>query len=115
MLLLKEFVHSNPGLESRFNKYIHFEDYNPEELYGIFKVMCDESHFVLDDKAGDFLKAHLEEVYYNKEDNFANWRYVRNLFESVLTKQANRLASQDNVSVEELNTLILEDFNGSNG
>ena len=58
----------------------------------------------------EFLKAHLEEVYYNKPDNFANGRYVRNLFENVLTKQANRLASQDNVSAEELNTLILEDF-----
>ena len=108
--LMKEFIHSNPGLESRFNKYIHFEDYNPEELYGIFQAICKESHFVLDDEAGEFLKAHLEEVYYNKPDNFANGRYVRNLFEKVLTKQANRLASQDNVSAEELNTLILEDF-----
>ena len=56
------------------------------------------------------LKNHFEEIYNNKCDDFANGRYVRNLFENALINQANRLAFQSSVSSEDLSTLILEDF-----
>ena len=108
--LMEEFLHSNPGLESRFNKHILFEDYTPGELYGIFQSMCDESNIIVDDESTDLLKTHFENVYVNRDNTFANGRYVRNLFESVLAKQANRLASHTNLSAEDLNTLVLEDF-----
>ncbi|WP_405291144.1 AAA family ATPase [Methanobrevibacter sp.] len=108
--LMQEFLQSNPGLQSRFNKFIFFEDYKPEELYNIFKLMCDENNLILDDKADEFVKTHFIDVYNNRGDNFANGREVRNLFENVLTNQANRLASNFNVSDEELSTLKYEDF-----
>lgn len=108
--LMQEFLQSNPGLQSRFNKFIFFNDYNSEELYKIFKSMCDENNLILEDKADEFVKTHFVEMYNNRGENFANGRNVRNLFETVLANQANRVASNLNVSDEELNTLTYEDF-----
>ena len=108
--LMDEFLHSNPGLESRFNKHLFFEDYNPQELFDIFVSMAGESSLKLDKKAETFLKGHFEDIYESRGDNFANGRYVRNLFEKVLSKQANRLVSIEDISDDDLNTLVLEDF-----
>ena len=108
--LMREFLQSNPGLQSRFNKFIFFEDYNPEELYEIFKLMCDQNNLILEPEADKYVKTHFVEVYNNRGDNFANGRDVRNLFENVLTKQANRLSANLNVSDKELSTLKYEDF-----
>lgn len=108
--LMQEFLQSNPGLESRFNKFIYFNDYTADELYEIFKVMCDENNLILEDRADEFVKTHFVEMYNNRGENFANGRDVRNLFENVLSNQANRLASNLNVSDTELNTLTYEDF-----
>jgi len=109
--LMQGFLQSNPGLQSRFNKFIYFEDYTADELYMIFKSMCDENNLILEDKADEFVKTHFIEVFANRGDNFANGRDVRNLFETVLANQANRIASNLDVSDEELNTLKYEDFN----
>lgn len=108
--LMQEFLQSNPGLQSRFNKFIFFNDYNSEELYGIFKSMCDENNLILEEKADEFVKTHFVEMYNNRGENFANGRDVRNLFETVLANQANRMASNLNISDEELSTLTYEDF-----
>lgn len=108
--LMDNFIHSNPGLESRFNKYIFFEDYNPEELHGIFLSMCENSSLKLDIKSDEYLKGLCEDIYNTRGDNFSNARQIRNIFENVLTAQANRLASDLDISDEELTTIILEDF-----
>ena len=108
--LMDEFLHSNPGLESRFNKHIYFEDYNPQELFDIFVSMEEESSLKLDEKSEKFLKGHFEDVYKCRGDNFANGRYVRNMFEKVLSNQANRLVNIEDISDDDLNTLTLEDF-----
>ena len=108
--LMEKFLHSNPGLESRFNKYIYFDDYDGEELYKIFKSMCEDSSLKLDDEADEYLKSYFNEMYLNRSDNFANGRAVRNLFEKVLTSQANRLVSLDDLSDDDLNTLTYDDF-----
>ncbi|WP_407432561.1 AAA family ATPase [Methanobrevibacter sp.] len=108
--LMENFIHSNPGLESRFNKYIFFEDYNPEELYGIFLSMCENSSLKLDQKADDYLKGLCEDIYNTRGDNFANARQIRNIFENVLTAQANRLSNDDDITDDELMTIVLEDF-----
>ena len=107
---MDNFIHSNPGLESRFNKYIFFDDYNPEELYGIFISMCENSSLILDSKADDYLKGLCEDLYNTRGDNFANGRQIRNIFENVLTSQANRLSGDSDITDEELMTIILEDF-----
>ena len=108
--LMEKFLYSNPGLESRFNKFIYFEDYNDEELYNIFWLMCEESNLTMDAGADKYIKEYFKMIYENRSKNFANGRAVRNLFEEVITNQANRLAPKSNITDEELNTLIYEDF-----
>ena len=108
--LMEKFLYSNPGLESRFNKFIYFEDYNDEELYNIFWLMCEESNLTMDAAADKYIKDYFKMLYENRSKNFANGRAVRNLFEEVITNQANRLAPKSNITDEELNTLTYEDF-----
>ena len=108
--LMDRFLHSNPGLESRFNKFIYFEDYNAEQLYEIFMLMADDANLKLDDVADEYIKQYCQKMYENRSDNFANARAVRNLFEEVITAQANRLAPKEDITDEELNTLTYEDF-----
>lgn len=111
--LMDNFIHSNPGLESRFNKYIFFEDYNPDELHGIFLSMCENSSLKLDDTADEYLKGLCEDIYETRGDNFANAREIRNIFERVLTAQANRLSSDIDISDDELMTIVIDDFRQS--
>ena len=108
--LMEKFLYSNPGLESRFNKFIYFDDYNDIELYEIFMLMCEDSNLVLDAGAEEYLRQYFKKMYETRSKNFANGRAVRNLFEEVLTAQANRLAPQKDITDEELNTLTYEDF-----
>ena len=108
--LMDRFLHSNPGLESRFNKFIYFEDYDAEELYEIFMLMAQDANLTLDEQADRYLKEYFDRLCKNKGDNFANGRAVRNFFEEVITAQANRLAPQSDITDEELNTLTYEDF-----
>lgn len=108
--LMNDFLHSNPGLESRFNKHLFFDDYKPQELFDIFVSMEEKSSLKLDEKAEKFLKGHFEDVYNCRGDNFANGRYVRNIFEKVLSNQADRLVDMEDISDEDLNTLTIEDF-----
>ena len=109
--LMDEFLHSNPGLESRFNKHLFFDDYNPQELFDIFVSMEEKSSLKLDKKAEKFLKGHFEDVYKCRGDNFANGRYVRNIFEKALSNQADRLVTIEEISDDDLNTLVIDDFN----
>lgn len=108
--LMDNFLHSNPGLESRFNKFIYFDDYDDKELYKIFMLMCDEANLVLDDAGDEYVKQYFKKMYETKPNNFANGRSVRNFFEEVLVAQANRLAPKEDITDEELNTLTYEDF-----
>ena len=108
--LMDRFLHSNPGLESRFNKFIYFDDYTAEELYDIFMLLCDDANLKLDEMADDYARKYFEKMYETKSTNFANGRAVRNFFEEVITAQANRLAPKEDITDEELNTLTYEDF-----
>lgn len=108
--LMDTFLHSNPGLKSRFNKFLYFKDYNSTELYDIFILMANDANLSLDDAANDYAKKYFELMYEHKSDNFANGRAVRNFFEEVITAQANRLAPKEHITDEELNTLTYEDF-----
>ena len=108
--LMDKFLSSNPGLESRFNKFIYFDDYDDKQLYEIFMLMCSEASLKLDDGADEYLREYCKRMYETRSKNFANGRSVRNFFEEVLTAQANRLAPKKEISDEELNTLTYEDF-----
>ena len=99
--LMEEFVNSNPGLRSRFNKYIDFADYTADEMYGIFKLNCKKSCYELAEDAEQELKDYFEAAGEYASD-FGNARGVRNTFEKLLTEQANRIAEMDEVSREDL-------------
>lgn len=108
--LMQEFVDSNPGLRSRFNKYIDFADYTAEEMIGIFKLNCQKSFYVLDADAEKAAKEYFTAVS-EGADEFGNARGVRNTFEKILTEQANRIALLDDVSRDDLMKITLADVN----
>lgn len=108
---MQRFLKSNPGLQSRFNKKIVFEDYSADELYSIFDSFCSKGHMVLNEDARCYVKKHIESMCENKPDNFANGREMRNLYEKALSKQMNRVAPiGDSISDEELMEIRVEDF-----
>lgn len=109
--LMKEFIASNPGLKSRFNQFIYFEDYTPRELIEIFKSQCSQQGLLLSDPCGEYLVSFFEELYAGRSADYANGRDVRNYFEKVIKARANRLASiLDGVSYEEYVTITLADL-----
>ncbi len=99
--LMQDFIDSNPGLRSRFNKYVDFDDYTAEEMLGIFKLNCKKSLFVLEPEAEEKIKEYLTLVS-EAAGEFGNARGVRNTFEKILTEQANRIAELESVSRDDL-------------
>ena len=106
--LMERFIHSNPGLESRFNRFLHFADYTEEELLDIFRMQCKKGCYTLDPAAEEPLRALLAQRM-GDAVSFGNARGVRNLFEQILVRQAGRLAAMDAVSREDLMRLTAED------
>ena len=107
---MEQFLESNPGLKSRFNKNILFEDYSKEELFSIFNAFCQQYQMRLSKTAEASLEAYLDWLVRNKDVNFANGREMRNLFEKALSNQANRLADKSDITDAELNTIEEEDL-----
>jgi len=107
---MESFLESNPGLRSRFNKYITFEDYNAEELFQIFLMFCNKNDLHLDEEAESYLRVYLNDLCNNKPDNFANGREMRNLFEKAVQKQADRLVNVDETTYEMLTELKKDDL-----
>ncbi|MGI6721842.1 MAG: AAA family ATPase [Anaerovoracaceae bacterium] len=110
--LMNEFLSSNPGLRSRFNKFIHFADYQPEELAAIFTSMCKNSGYAATDDCMAFVKKFFEKRYMERDKNFANGRDVRNFFELAMVNQANRLSGEADISDLELEQFTLADVEG---
>jgi len=108
--LMKTFLKSNPGLESRFNTFINFEDYNPNELLEIFMHLCKQNNYIVEHGAMVTLTETINDIYSKADDSFANGRTIRNLFEKTIKCQANRLANSGKSSREDLQTLVKEDF-----
>ena len=110
--LMKKFISSNPGLESRFNKYIEIEDYTPDELYQIFELNCKNKGYEIDNEAKMFVKSLLLERYNNRDENYANARDVRNIFEKVIINQSSRIVDKGihSISKEELTKIVIDDF-----
>ena len=107
---MKTFIHSNPGLQSRFNKFIEFPDYSVEELLAIFDLNCRKYQYVPDKEARDQVKTLLMLRKAQTPENFANAREVRNLFESIITNQARRIAALANPTPEEMQRIKVEDL-----
>ena len=106
--LMEQFIHSNPGLESRFNRYLHFDDYTPEQMMGIMDLQLKKGQYVLTEQArvdvADYIKAAN-----TSSIAFGNGRGVRNIFERLLVAQANRLAQGKDLTKDDLMTITEAD------
>lgn len=107
---MEEFINSNPGLRSRFNRYINFPDYTSSELFEIFQLNASRNEYLINEEANQFLKKKLDIVVQNKQKDFGNARYIRNYFELAIEHQANRLAAELNLTPDKLCELILDDI-----
>ena len=107
---MKTFIDSNPGLQSRFTRYIHFEDYSAEELLRIYDKLITEYQNMLSDEARSRALQLFTYATANKDKHFGNGRFARNVFEKTMELQANRLAALDNPSKVELATILPEDI-----
>lgn len=107
---MKRFIDSNPGLQSRFSRYIHFSDYTSDELAKIFMLNVENNQYKLNDEGCQLLSQILNFAVDHKDKNFGNGRFVRNLFEKTIQNQASRLSRQPKITTEELSTLTAEDL-----
>ena len=107
---MQRFIDSNPGLQSRFNRYIDFPDYTGAELADIFKMYMKKNQYTLADDADDYLKERFDYVVEHKDRNFGNARYARNVFEKTIQEQANRLSGRSNLSKSQLTELTIDDL-----
>jgi stage V sporulation protein K len=107
---MKDFVRSNPGLQSRFSKYFRFEDYSADELFNIFVSNATESCYILGNSAREHLQGVTRSMVRAKSKTFGNGRVIRNLFEDSLANQANRLAVTGSPSVNDLMKIAEEDI-----
>ena len=106
--LMDQFIHSNPGLESRFNRYMHFDDYNADEMLAILDLQLKKGQYRLTEEARAAVKDYI--VAANTSSiAFGNARGVRNIFERLLVQQANRLAAGGEVTKDDLMTITVED------
>ena len=111
--LMDKFIHSNPGLESRFNRFLLFEDYSLDELVAIFKMRCGKG-YILSPEAEPLVRDYIAEESADG-DGFGNARGVRNIFEHILVAQNNRLAKMETVTREDLMMLLPEDVMHARG
>lgn len=106
---METFIDSNPGLKSRFNKFIEFPDYTGTQMYQIFKDMCSKNDYMLDPEADEHVKDFLLDLSLNHGENFANAREVRNYFERTVERQACRVVNEPHIDANSLTTFKLVD------
>ncbi len=102
---MQQMLNANPGFESRIQFVIEFPDYSAEELYAIFRKLCQKENYHIARGVKSLLIQHFEQA--RKEENFSNARYVRSLFEKVKMEQANRVIERKNCDE---NTIQKADF-----
>lgn len=107
---MDEFLSSNPGLRSRFNKFIYFEDYTVEQLTQIFQSFCKKADYKLTTAAEERLKSVFSLLMVSRDETFGNARAARNLFEATISKQANRIVSLPEINEEVLSTIDAPDI-----
>lgn len=107
---MKQFFESNPGLKSRFNTFIEFDDYKADELLDILKTMSEADDYTVSDRAMNILSGQLKQVVESKHNEFANGRYIRNIFESMVMNHARRVVKIEDPSIQDLKELSENDI-----
>lgn len=108
--LMEQFINSNPGLQSRFNRYYFFEDYTGEQLMEIFRGMCQKNDYALTPEAEEHAQAFFKDLYACRGPNFGNARDVRNFFENVIAVHANRISTMHSPTKEDLTLFTKDDL-----
>lgn len=107
---MENFLNSNPGLRSRFNRFITFDDYNITELFAIFENLCKENDYTFDEQVKKKVLLDIGNMLANKGENFANAREIRTYFENLVNKQANRIVENNITDSNDLLSITVEDF-----
>lgn len=109
---MNRFLEANPGLKSRFDKVLNFEDQSSEELFEVAKYMLKLEHLVPDEAAAVYLKEYLDCLYQKRDKFFGNARSVRKVIQAAVKKQHLRMAvlSKDERTEEAIGTLTIEDL-----
>lgn len=107
---MQRFIESNPGLQSRFNKYLHFEDYSPDDLTSIFTRLAKQHDYELTAAAQAKVASVFQQAYQNRTRTFGNARLLRNLFEKAISDHAMRIGGLPDVSESDLITIAAEDI-----
>ena len=105
-----KFIRSNPGLQSRFNKFLHFDDYAPAELTEIFGYFAAQGDYTLHPATERKLHNVFADLYAKRDETFGNARLARNLFEKAINAHANRMVSAGTLDEASLVTLYPEDI-----
>ena len=108
--LMHKFIDSNPGLRSRFNKFFHFPDYVGNDLLKIFERFCANNGYCISDDVSATLLEQFHKMYENRQEYFGNARTVRNIFETAICCQADRIAALPEMSEEDLVVLTESDI-----
>ena len=108
--LMNEFLQSNPGLKSRFTRFINFKDYEPDELMQIFDRLREKGGLSISEDCKEKLLDIFKKAVENKSSDFANGRFVRNVFEKTVSNQANRIAVLEDITDEQLMEIVAEDL-----
>jgi hypothetical protein len=106
---MADLLNSNPGIRSRFTRFMNFVDYTPEELSSIFATFCGEGGFSLSEAAATKALSIFEEQFIQRDSTFGNARFARNLFEQCLVRHARRITRADDISDGMLTLLEEED------
>ena len=107
---MKHFLKSNTGLVSRFNRFIPFPDYSTQELVDILSGMAGKAGLVLEEGLHGKIAAYLDGMTEKERYEFGNARGIRNMFETMVVNQANRIVTLENCSVEQLTLIKGEDI-----
>lgn len=107
---MNKFFDSNPGLKSRFNTFIEFKDYNETELEEILSMMCKENDYIIEEDALIEIREYLSKLTLEKNENFANGRLIRNLYDDLVMMHARRVSIIEDPTKEQLCTIIKDDF-----
>lgn len=99
---MNHFFASNPGLKSRFNTFIEFDDYQPEELQKILEIMCFNNDYILSDEVESTIKLFFEHIAAEKQENFANGRLVRNVYDSLIMNHSRRISQKSKIDKDDL-------------
>lgn len=107
---MNKFFKSNPGLKSRFNNFIEFRDYSSDELKDILESMCSSNDYELSDSMKSIVSEYFNSIIQTKDENFANARMVRNLYDDLVMNHARRVIDMDSPNIKDLYLIKDEDF-----